>query len=84
MLTSGQDGGRGRYTVLPHTPKTRTTTVLEMNNDQNCLKSELYGNLTTKELQKQHSPRTVEVKETCSRGGKDWQQGSGCRRRVSR
>ena len=53
---SGQDGGVGRYTVPPHTTKTRRTTNLKTNN---CQKIELYRSLTTKELVKKHLSRWV-------------------------
>ena len=58
-FSSGQDGGIGRYTLPPHTTKTRTTTNLKTKNNQNCQKIELYGNPTTKELKKKHSRRLV-------------------------
>ena len=53
--TSGQDGGIGRYALLPHTTKRRTATNLKANNNQNDQKIELYGSLTTKELKKKYS-----------------------------
>ena len=56
---SGQDGDIGRYTLLPHTTKRRTTTNLKTKTNQNCQKIELYRNLTTKELKKKHSSRLV-------------------------
>ena len=56
-LTSGQDGGIGRYALFPCTSKRRTTTNLKTKNNQNCQEIELYGSPTTKELKKKHSPR---------------------------
>ena len=58
-ITSGQDGGIGRYTLLPCTTKRSATTNLKMKNNQNCQKIELYGSLTTKELKKKYSLRLV-------------------------
>ena len=52
---SGQDGGIGRYTLPPHTTKTRTTTNLKTKNNLNWQKVKLYGSPTTKELKKKHS-----------------------------
>ena len=60
--TSGQDGGIGRHTVPPRITKTRTTTNLKTKNNQNCQKIELYGSLTTKELQKHSSRPATGVK----------------------
>ena len=45
---SGQDGGVGRNTSLPHTIKRRITTNLKTINNQNCQKIKLHGTLTTK------------------------------------
>ena len=39
------DGGIGRYALLPHTTKRRTTN-LKTKNNQNCQKIELYGSPT--------------------------------------
>ena len=81
--TSGQYGGIGRYTLPPHTTKSRTTTNLKTKNNQNCQKMELYGSPTTKELKKKHSPRPVGGEETGSQDGQDsqksrgWQTGQG-------
>ena len=58
-ITSGQDGGIGRYTLSPRTTRRRTTTNLKTKNNQNCQKIKLYGSLTTKEFKKKHSPRLV-------------------------
>ena len=45
---------------MPHcTTKRRTTTNLKTKNNQNCQKIKPYGNPTTKELKKKHSPRPV-------------------------
>ena len=55
-MASSQDGGIGRYTLLPHTTK-RITTNLKTKNNQNCQKIKLYESLTTKELKKKHSSR---------------------------
>ena len=54
-----QDGGVGRYIVLPHTTKRRTTTNLKAKNNQNCQKNKLYGSLTARELKKKHSSSMV-------------------------
>ena len=48
----------GRYTVPPHTTKRRTTN-LKTKTNQNCQKTKLYESLTTKDLKKKHSSRTV-------------------------
>ena len=58
IRTSGQDGGIGRYTLLPHITE-RGTTTLKRKNNQNCQKIELYASLTTRELKKKHSFRPV-------------------------
>ena len=64
-LTSGQDGGVGRYTVPPPTTKRRTRTNLKTKDNQNYQKIKLYGSLTTKELKK-YSSRLVGGVETGS------------------
>ena len=56
-LTSGQDGGVGRYASLPRRSKRRTAINLKTKSNQNCQKIELYEGLTTKELKKKHSSR---------------------------
>ena len=76
--TSRQDGGVGRYTLLPHTTK-KTTTNLKTKDNQNCQKIELYRSLTTKELKKKHSTRLVGGEETGSQGRKDMRWGGCCR-----
>ena len=53
--------------MLPRTIKRRTTTSLKTKNNKNCQKIKLYGNPTTKELKKKHSPRPV--------GGVGWAAG---------
>ena len=35
-ISSGQDGGIGRYNLLPRTTKRRITTNLKAKNNQNC------------------------------------------------
>ena len=77
--SNGQDGGIGRYTLLPCKTKRRTTTNLKTENNQNCQKIELYGSPTTKELKKKHSSRPLGGAKTGSRGGEDSPQGSGWR-----
>ena len=77
-LTSGQDGGVGRYPVPPRTNK-RTTTNLKTKNNQNCQKIELYGSPTTKELKEKHSSRPVGGVELGSQGGEDSLQGGSWR-----
>ena len=71
-LTSGQDGGIGRYTVPPHTTKRRTTANLKTKNNQNCQIFKLHGSPTTKELKK-HSSRMVGRAKMGSQGGEDVQ-----------
>ena len=56
-------------------PKKKTT-HLNTKNNQNCQKIEVYGSLTTKELNKKHSSRLVGGAETGSQGGEDVGQGS--------
>ena len=70
--TSGQDGGRGRHTVPPRNQKDNNKFKNKKIN-QNCQKIELYGSLTTKELEKKHLSRLVGeaemgswVEKTCS------------------
>ena len=78
MWTSGQDGGIvGRYTLPPRTTKRKTTTNLKTKNNQNCQKIELYGSLTTKEIKKKHSSRSIGGAEMGSQGREDVQQGGG-------
>ena len=76
--SSSQDGGIGRYALLPCTTKRRITTNLKTENNQNCQKIKLHGNLTTKELKK-HSLRLVGKVEIRDRqpSGEDAQQGEG-------
>ena len=81
--TSSQDGGVGRYTLLPHTTKRRTTPNLKTKNNQNWQKIELYGSPVTKELKKKHSSRLVGGVEMGSQGGEDVQQGNGLGERSS-
>ena len=76
---SSQDGGIGRYTLLPRTTKRRITNNLKTKNNQNCQKMELYRNLTTKELKKKHSSRQVRGAEMGNQGGEDPWQGTGAR-----
>ena len=59
MLDGGQDGGIGRYALLPQTTKRRTTTNLKTKNNQNCQKIKLCVSPTIKELKK-HSSRLIE------------------------
>ena len=81
IFTSSQDGGIGRYTLLPRTTKRRTTMNLKTKNKQNCQKIKLYGSPTTKELKKKHSSRPVRGAEMGNRS-EDSRQGSGwCSRR---
>ena len=80
--TSGQDGGIGKYTLPPCTTKRRTTTNLKTKNNQNCQEIKLYGNPTTKALNKKHSSRLVGGAEMGSQGGEDSQQGSSWRTGV--
>ena len=67
ISTSSEDGGVGTYTLPPHTTKERTTTNLKTKNNQHCLKIELYGSPTTKELKRKHSSRLVGGAEMGSR-----------------
>ena len=75
--TSGQDGGIGRYALLPCTTKRRTTVNLKIKNNQNFQKIKLYGSQTTKELKKKHSSRLVDGAGTGIWGRADTWQG-GC------
>ena len=65
LWTSSQDGGIGRYTLLPHTTKRRTTNlktkITRTSKNQTVLKS------TTKELKKKHSFQLVGGTEQASR-----------------
>ena len=72
---SGQDGGIGRYALLPCTTK-RITTNSKTKNNQNCQRIELHGSLTTKKLKKKHSSRLVGGAEMGSQGGENVRQGS--------
>ena len=76
-MTSGQDGGIGRYTLPPCTTRRRTTKNLKTKNNQNCQKIKLYGGPTTKEFKKTHSARPVGGAERGSCGEEDLQQGGG-------
>ena len=78
-MDSSQDGGTGRYTLLPRTTKKRTTTNLKTKNNQNCQKIELDGNPTTKELKRKHSFMLVGGKEMGSGSREDGKQGSSWR-----
>ena len=80
-VTFGQDGGIGTYTLHPCTAKRRTTTNLKAKSNQNCQKIKLYGSMTTKELKKKHSSRSVGGVEMGSRGNEDAWQGGGWRTR---
>ena len=65
---------------MPHcTTKIRTTTNLKTKNNQNCEKIELYGSLTTKELEEKHSSRPVGRAKMGSLGREDSRQGGGWR-----
>ena len=75
--TSGQDGGLGRYALLPHTTKGRATANLKTKNNQNCQKIELFRSPTTKELKKKHSSGLVGGAEMGSHEGEDVRQGNG-------
>ena len=69
-MTSSQDGGIGRYTLLPHV----TAKELQLNlNAQNCQKIKVYASLTTKDLKKPHSSRQVGGMEMW-RWAEWWQQ----------
>ena len=83
LLTSGQDGSMGRYTLSPCIPKIRTTTNLKTKNNQNFQKIKLYGSPTIKELEKKHSSRLVGGAET---GRLEWRerQGGGWKTRWAR
>ena len=75
-MTSGQDGGVGRYTVPPRTTKRRmTATNLKRKTNQNCQNIELYGSLTAKELKEKYSSRPVGGARMASWGGKNSRQG---------
>ena len=75
--TSGQDGGIGRYILLPCTTERRTTANLETKNNRYCQKIEMCGSATTKELKKKHSSTPVGEAEMGSWGGEDVQQSGG-------
>ena len=75
-LTSGQDGGIGRYTFPPCTTKKRTTN-LKTNSNQNCQKIKLYGSPATKDLKKKHSFRLVAEAEMGSWGREDMDKEAG-------
>ena len=74
-ITSSQDGGIGRYSLLPDTNKRRKTTNIKTKNNQKFQKIKLYGNPATKELKKKHSPRLAEGVEMGHQGGKETRQG---------
>ena len=76
--------GIGRYTVPPPTTKTRTTTNLKTKNNHNSQKIELYGSLTTKELEKKYSSRPEGRVDMGSKGREDFRQGSCWRTRVGK
>ena len=76
LQASIQDGVVGRYTLLPCKTK-RITTNLKTKNNQNFQNIKLYGSLTTKELKKKQSSRTVEGVEMGSWDGEDAWQGGG-------
>ena len=82
LLTSGQDGGVGRYTLSSHTTKRRTTANLKTKNNQNCQKIELNGSLIMKELKKKHSFRLVGGAEIVNQGREGERQGSIWRTEV--
>ena len=71
--TSSQDKGIGRYALLPHRTKRRTTTNLKTKNNQNCQEIEVYGSPTT--ITKIYSFRLVRGVETGSQGKEDVRQG---------
>ena len=68
--TSSQDGGIGRLTSPSRTTIRRITTNLKTKN-KNCQKIELYGNLTTKDFEKNHSPTQLGGAENGNQGGED-------------
>ena len=84
METPRQDGGIGRYTLLPHTTKRKITTNLKTKYNQNCQKTELYGSLMNKELKKKDSFRLVGGAEMHRWGGDDPRQGGSWRTRQTR
>ena len=77
FISSSQDGGEGRTTLLHLTTKRKITTNLKTINYQNFQNRKLHGTPTTKELKK-HSSRQVGGVETGSQVGReDPQEGSG-------
>ena len=59
-MNSGQDGGTGKHASPPRTNIAKNTAMLQKKNiTKNCQKIELCGSLTTKDLNKPHSPRRV-------------------------
>ena len=71
--TSSQDRGISRSLHNQKKDKNKCKTK----NNQNCQNIELYGSLTTKELEKKHSCRLVGGAETGSWDREDTQQGRG-------
>ena len=60
LATSGQDGGIGRHTVLPHTKKKdqkKDNNNLKTKKQPELTENQLYGSPTTKEIKKKHSFR---------------------------
>ena len=57
-----QDGGLGRNLSLPQTAKRRITTNLKSINNQKCQKIKLHGILTTRELKKESTRTTRQVR----------------------
>ena len=58
-MLAGQDGDVGKHTLPPHTTTEKITTRLQNKYHQKHQKIELYGSLTTKDLNKPHSSRWV-------------------------
>ena len=52
-MTSGQDGGIGRYALLPHTTKRRTTTNLKTKNKKNLQKNQTVWKYNKKGVQEE-------------------------------
>ena len=74
-VTSDQDGGIGRHTLLPWTTKRRITTNFKTKNNQNCQNVQLYGSLTTTDLKTKYSSQWVGGVKTRSLDEEDtvWQ-----------
>ena len=53
----GQDGGVGRYALLPRRTKRRKQQIKKKKKKPDCQKIELCGSPTTKDLKKKHSFR---------------------------